>query len=596
MKTVMMITSLLFCMLARAQTSPVSLTETGDSAVVNDKVYLIITNSTFADACYRFADWKRTKGYWTYVLAGSDSYVWTDANVLSAISSFTESQGHVDYLLFVGNSQVPGHVCNYQIDGTNRSFCSDYYYECRGNTANPPSLRVGRIPVSTNLEAEAVFDKIIAYEQAPTDCSSFYQTTACTSMLDFRGFPSVYPLDSVYRENIRVIRSSENIHSYLEDSVMAPLNVKRIYFSNSPFSTTPYPLGYNNDRYAQGGTFPPELQNPGVWTASHDNINDSINSGALFLTYLGDGNSTGWCNDLYGEIYGDSKVYWQEDTDSLRNYRKYPVICSLASHTGKYDETTDCPAEFFLKKDGAGAVAVIAPTDRALDGYREYMAEGFVNAVWPTPGINQQYPLTSPVYELGDILAVSREWMGNMEFFDTHTLYKADTIRYGHQLDSFHLFGDPSMMMYTEQPSNFTNVSVRKNGNRLIVDTGEADTKVTFHTPMWETMFYVDSYLGSHVEYQNEMEGDSMYICIDKHNFVPYIQKWHYRLNIQNETITGTHTYIAEEVNIGRHVTNDKPQGDVLIQGANIEIQGGNVTLYPGTTIVNSNVTINRRE
>ena len=594
MKTVMMITSLLFCMLARAQTSPVSLTETGDSAVVNDKVYLIITNSTFADACYRFADWKRTKGYWTYVLAGSDSYVWTDANVLSAISSFTESQGHVDYLLFVGNSQVPGHEFVYQTEkGYTATARSDYYYECLGDPVhNTPAIRVGRIPVIDADEADDVFDKIIAYEQSPTNNDAFYHTGVSVAVFDINN-PYGNLGNYEYR---RSVLSSENICSYLENTITHPKEIKRIYLHTSQLTDSLYK--YNYGRY--NGTYqflPSELQNADRWSGDSFAINDSINAGALFLAYNGGGDSLKWVNMVYGPVnlYDYSHVHY------LTNQNKYPVIFSMSDDTGIYHEASDCPAEFFLKQEDAGAVAVFAPTGKTFMGFDEYMTEGFINAVWPQPGINSIHPLGSPVYELGDILAAGREWMGYMHTFNptTHqqdSLYKDYTDKYSAQLNLYHCFGDPSMMMYTEKPSCFTNVSVRKNGTRLIVDTGEADTKVTFHTPMWETMFYVDSYLGSHVEYQNEMEGDSMYICIDKHNFVPYIQKWHYRLNIQNETITGTHTYIAEEVNIGRHVTNDKPQGDVLIQGANIEIQGGNVTLYPGTTIVNSNVTINRRE
>lgn len=590
---------LLFSMstLLRAQVGTPRYVASIDSAIRNDRVYLIITNQKFNSAVASFAQWKRTKGLTVYVLSAANNYVWTDQSVLTAINDCELSGNTVDYILFVGDqNNVPGHACFYQIDSANLNFYSDYFYECKGNTANSPSVRVGRIPVSTNAEAEAVFDKIIAYEKEPTDCASFYQTAACTSLLDFRSEASIYPPTNVRPEAHRIICSSENIHAYLEDSIVHPLDIKRIYFHNSPFYDFPDSLGYNNDRYAQGELFPDELLDPNVWLSDSCTINDSINAGNLFMTYLGDGTSKKWTNDLHGEIYGDSTLYEVINTNSLSNYQKYPVIWSLANQTGLYDETTNCPAEFFLKKNDAGAVAVIAPTDMAFDGYREYLAEGFVNAVWPTPGINQQHPLNTPVYELGDILAVSREWMGYMKFFDTNTLYMSDTYRYGHQKDSYHLFGDPSMMMYTALPSHYSNVIIRKNGNLLIVDTHEPNTRITFYTPAAPDEDYVDSYIGEHVEYHNEILGDSMLICIDKHNFVPYIQAWHYNLYIQNETILDTRSYIGENINIGHHVTSNKPQGNVLIQGANLDIQGGNVTLCAGTTIVNSNVTINRRE
>ena len=62
---------------------------------------------------------------------------------------------------------------------------------------------------------------------------------------------------------------------------------------------------------------------------------------------------------------------------------------------------------------------------------------------------------------------------------------------------------------------------------------------------------------------------------------------------IQNETITNSRTYVGKTVKVGANVTNTKPVGDVIINGANVLIQGGNVELHPGTLLTNSNVIIN---
>ena len=48
-----------------------------------------------------------------------------------------------------------------------------------------------------------------------------------------------------------------------------------------------------------------------------------------------------------------------------------------------------------------------------------------------------------------------------------------------------------------------------------------------------------------------------------------------------------------KNIQIGNHVTYTKPLGDVLMQGADIKIEGEDVWLMPGTTIINSNVEIN---
>ena len=62
---------------------------------------------------------------------------------------------------------------------------------------------------------------------------------------------------------------------------------------------------------------------------------------------------------------------------------------------------------------------------------------------------------------------------------------------------------------------------------------------------------------------------------------------------IQNETITDSRTYVGKNIKVGRNVTSTKPVGDVIINGAEVLIQGGDVELQPGTIITNSNVLIN---
>ena len=62
---------------------------------------------------------------------------------------------------------------------------------------------------------------------------------------------------------------------------------------------------------------------------------------------------------------------------------------------------------------------------------------------------------------------------------------------------------------------------------------------------------------------------------------------------IQNETITDSRTYVGKNIKVGKNVTNTIPVGNVVIDGADVVIQGGNVELHPGTTIINSNVQIN---
>ena len=155
--------------------------------------------------------------------------------------------------------------------------------------------------------------------------------------------------------------------------------------------------------------------------------------------------------------------------------------------------------------------------------------------------------------------------------------------------ERLHLFGDPSMMIYTNQPIPVTNPSIRVNNNIISVQTTDGDARISFYTP--GTTPVVDSYIGSSVDYATT--ADSVIICIDRHNSIPYVVTYHKNEYIQNETITDTRTYVGKNIIIGRNVTNTKPVGDVIINGADVLIQGGNVVIQNGTTITNSNVVIN---
>ena len=356
-----------------------------NSSISNNRVYLILShhpdsliNDSLKNECERFAEWKRTKGFRAYALSGN----WTDQAVLDVINEYKTDEDSVKYILFVGNSYL-GHQCAYNLttytfedDSTTYSFLlgdnyttySDYYYECKGDTTKNPTIRCGRIPVNYAREAINVFDKIIAYEQNPTNNETFYKTYLSCAAFDAHG---PYEIWHGY-ERGRCIHSSENICNLLANTIFRA-KTKRVYLHtalSSGYTNNVY--GYHNcDVFDDGAAFPSFLQNPAWWTGDTDAINDSINAGAFLMTYLGDGYSQTWQQREIA-YQPDVVLYSVMDTIGLNNDNKYPVLMSMSRKSGKYDEATDCPAEFFLKKHHGGAVAVIAPTEEAYPGFKEY--------------------------------------------------------------------------------------------------------------------------------------------------------------------------------------------------------------------------------
>ena len=116
-----------------------------------------------------------------------------------------------------------------------------------------------------------------------------------------------------------------------------------------------------------------------------------------------------------------------------------------------------------------------------------------------------------------------------------------------------------------------------------------SNARISFYTP--GTTPVVDSYLGNSVDYTTT--ADSVIICIDRQNCIPHIVTYRRNEFIQNETINDGRTYVGKNIKIGRNVTTTKPEGDVIINGADIIVYGGDLEMHPGTTIINSNVLIN---
>ena len=521
-----------------------------NSSISNNRVYLILShhpdsliNDSLKNECERFAEWKRTKGFRAYALSGN----WTDQAVLDVINEYKTDEDSVKYILFVGNSYL-GHQCAYNLttytfedDSTTYSFLlgdnyttySDYYYECKGDTTKNPTIRCGRIPVNYAREAINVFDKIIAYEQNPTNNETFYKTYLSCAAFDAHG---PYEIWHGY-ERGRCIHSSENICNLLANTIFRA-KTKRVYLHtalSSGYTNNVY--GYHNcDVFDDGAAFPSFLQNPAWWTGDTDAINDSINAGAFLMTYLGDGYSQTWQQREIA-YQPDVVLYSVMDTIGLNNDNKYPVLMSMSRKSGKYDEATDCPAEFFLKKHHGGAVAVIAPTEEAYPGFKEYLAEGFVQALFSLNQISPFIPLLpidqNTPYELGELLAASKEWIQNKKFYHprTHELTADSTYRkicpdyYNFQRDIFHLYGDPSMMVYTTKPTSISNISLSVvDDDFLVVDSHDASTRISFYAPDFNGgVGTIESFMGSSAMFEFDDNTEMVYVCVDKHNKIPYI-------------------------------------------------------------------------
>ena len=535
--------------------------------------YLIVTNSTLRSAAEEFAEWKRTLGFRTSVVVKDD---WSTQAVKDTIAQYyNKPNNNLYYLLILGDeSVVPAtecvHVVDYHILGIRDTFdcITDLYYACMGGIDDFVSdVYYGRIPTNNAVDAKNVFDKIRAYEEIPTTDTLFYRTGLNCAYFQDDGKPKNYA-------DRRFAQTSEEILQYVTSQGKT---VNRVYYTKNKNT----PLCWNDEKFGFGDSIPTYLQKPAFdWKGKASDIINYINKGAFYVLHRDHGMPTYWVDPFFNKNH----------ISQLTNQNKLPVVFSINCHTGRYHEssTTDCFAEAFLKKSDGGCVAIYAATGTSFSGYNDALAIGMFNAIWPTPGLRFSFPgdsilenITpppSPTYELGQVLEVGMARMQETWGAIPETERYKFRLKYTREL--FHVFGDPSMQIYTDYPTSIQDPEVCRIGDTIFVKVKDGEARIAFYTP---SSNQVDTYYGTNVNYQTV--SDDVVICISRHNNIPYITHSNKLVYIQNEIINNNRDYIGETIKVGRNVTDKKVYGDVIVNNGNVSITGKRVELQSGTKI-----------
>ncbi len=538
--------------------------------------YLVITNSTLRPIVEEFAEWKRTLGFRTSIVVNDN---WSVQAVKDTVKQFyNETDKKLYYLFIVGDeSIVPAPLVTFTYyNSTSQKYetvdcVTDLHYACLDdNSDNTPDIHYGRIPIDNISDAEIVFDKIRAYEESPILDTSFYNTALnCAYFQDNPTKTNSQTLPPDTYADRRFAQTSEEVAQYVIEQGKI---VNRVYYTKN----TNTPLCWNNGLYGLGDSIPNYLRKPGfAWDGNYQDIINSINQGVFYVLHRDHGATSCW-----GDPY-----FCKSHISSLSNQNKLPVVFSLNCLTGRYQEssTVDCFAETFLKKENGGCVAIYAATGTSFSGYNDALATGMFDAIWPNPGLRSIFPKTSnggevsptptPTYELGQILQI-----GMVRMKETWGATRKTGALHTQRL--FHLFGDPSMQIYTDCPTSIQTPNISRVGDTIYVEVQDGDARISFYTP---SIKHVDTYYGTNVNYQTD--SDEVIVCISRHNHIPYITNANNLVYIQNETINDNRVYSGNTIKVGRNVTSKKTSGDVIINSGNVNMVGNRVELQAGTKV-----------
>ncbi|MBN1814786.1 MAG: hypothetical protein JXA14_23305, partial [Anaerolineae bacterium] len=246
---------------------------------------------------------------------------------------------------------------------------SDNRYVTVSGTDSFPDMMIGRLPFNDTSQATTMVAKILNYEASgaapwhsnllfvsdnPDDGGNFYALS-----------------DSVIQNNV--------------DPGYVP---QRVYLGD----TCPY-------------------ENPA--TTCRNEVTSSINSGRLFVNYIGHAAETRWAAE---QLLNSTAI------SQLGNEQSLPIVLSMDCLDGLFAwPFLTVLAEQFLQVNARGAVATWAPSGFGLATGHDYLNHGFLHAV-----------LHDGVRDLG-----SATLAGKLTLWSTGT--NLDLI------DTYHLFGDPAL-------------------------------------------------------------------------------------------------------------------------------------------------------
>lgn len=492
---------------ASAKAGDMAVKATGVAAGDDTRDYLIISVDKYAEAVDRFAAWKELLGFRVHkVLKGS----WNSDAVKAEVEKAYAENPALYYLLIVGDhDDVPGQYMEHHADDGDFSVhYTDLYYGCMdGEGDETPDIYRGRLSVSSPEEAATVVDKIIGYEKRPPTDAGFYERGVnCADYLDNdNGVADDY-------EDRRYVQTAEEIRAYM---LGQGKDVERVYSTNYEIT----PKYWNRNYFSFGEPIPEDMLKPAfAWDGNEGDIRRAINSGVFYVLHRDHGLVDCWENPYFSVKH----------VDMLQNGDLLPVVFCVNCDNGAFQ--ADCLAERFLRKQGGGAVAVIAASDISYSGYNDALACGLFDAIWPEPGLRPKFPgvnslggeTPAPTYELGQILDQAQvrvsETFGSPDP-SVSSNEKNDSFCRIVTKEIYHCFGDPSLQIRTEMPAPFSGVSVTRGNGCVTVGNGGETARITFVN---RRTGEVVSHIAPSAVYTTA-DFEDVDVCVSGHNRIPYI-------------------------------------------------------------------------
>jgi hypothetical protein len=425
---------------------------------------IILTHPNFREAADRLADWKKQKGIVTTVFeCGTGSGV-NGRQTAAEIKQFIEDRYETalvkaSYILLMGDAEfIPTHYQPraQQFAGTSTTIGTDHPYAVIPVTIGPftldllPTFALGRIPVDTLAQADAVVDKIIAYESNPPTAPAsqgFYRRIMLAAQ--FQCCRTDVTQDGTAQ------RTFTEVSEFVRPSLVARgYNAHRLYrrtIDNGCAGCNPPRPAYTGDatprRYYDGTPLPTAIgpASSFPWNAGTNDVINLFNEGVVLAFHRDHGAPSGWGTPSF-----------RTNNLPLNNGVFQPVIFSVNCSSGVFDNETSGGAEgvfpggvywaeAILRQANGGAIGVIGDTRVSPSWTNSALSRGLFDAVFPEvlPGFGS----STPHRRLGDILNHAKLYLLTQigsTFIDSSSVRDMFFL--------YHVLGDPTLEMWTDAP------------------------------------------------------------------------------------------------------------------------------------------------
>ena len=488
--------------------------------------YLIVTCDSLKPVFQRLANWKTMKGIRAKVI--TVEYIDTCSyfngttrleRIKDALQDYYYDHG-LKYVLLGGDVNIiPALICRAYFGSSHFDIPTDWYYSSRyewdsnhngvyGEIADINeeilsfSFIVSRVPAQDVNETEIFVNRIIEYEQSPKFGSCSNKVLMCGSKMTYDG-------------------DAECSGDYIAGGSLGTYwNGEIIKFYDSYTD-----LGNN-------------------YIYSPENLQTELQKGYTLVNVTSHGEVNSWKMDESCYDYTSENAWELNNNGST-------IIITEACYTNHFNDTiyTDCLSEAFMRNPNSGVLGYIGSS---VYGYR---GDGFC----PTGRsidftYNLYFDLLYNLYSLPKSVAISKSLFYGLEIDNISRVL----------IMGLNPIGDPEMPIYISTPLELTQTQVSLNNGNLTINTGDNDCRVCVmsYDDFGETYYNVQTVNGS-ITLPDIQQTVS--VCITKPGYLPKTYIIGGTIYIQNETFHNKTNVHGNNVFIGRDVTNQKPEGEVVV-------------------------------